>query len=226
LFLAPHHDDLLLSMPARIWHAAAEGSIHVAVIFSIEDDVLQATCRRLHRQFGVTVHELGLAEARQRGLSARQCFNGRRDFRDLPEQQVAPVAAAVLRTAENLAAREIVSPVTCVHIDHALTRAAAVAVAATQGVGLAFYADQPYASLWPRSVQMSGRREPAGGVAPRGPVRDILDALEGFVTKTDIRRILAGYGEQGPCSVEPLWQVAHQVAMQPCPASDERHVDG
>src|SRR5580704_9742632 len=72
VYLAPHHDDILLSLPS--WLLCASEPSCIVVVFSEENDEMARTCGALHRELGIDVHELGFQEARRRGLSLRACF--------------------------------------------------------------------------------------------------------------------------------------------------------
>ena len=207
LLLSPHHDDVLLSLPAWLCHWATDSDVHVAVVFSDEDDRLQEVCRALHLRLGVTVHELELAEARRRGVTARDCLRRWRTTRDLHPEDVERVTRRIAALAGSLPFRHIVAPGTLVHLDHALTRVAAERVAAAgKNLTLAFHADQPYGSAWPQALQLDGARiVREHHTVPRWRIVEILDALVGFVSRTDVRRILAQYGDGDDVGVEPLW---------------------
>lgn len=220
LYLAPHHDDLLISLPARLIHMARQASIQLAVLFSVEDDVLETRCRELHRTLGITVHELGESEAARRGIGPREFLRHRRRIADLDPGYVASLRDKLGGLAEQLHVREMVAPTTLVHIDHALTRAAAEALAAEGRVEtLWYYPDQPYSSLWrDRSIADVARPVNDEGSVPRSPVAALVEQFEGFISSLDVRRILAGY-QGDTCAVEPLW--LRTAMLQNAPSSHE-----
>lgn len=207
LYLAAHHDDALLSMPARLCHAAREHGLSLAVIFSDEAEELEDLCRSLHRQLRVFACELGLKEARLRGVNLRQCLRRWRTRENLDRDEVERVTQRVLQVVREVGATEIVVPSTLVHVDHALTRVAGERLVAAGLVSrLAYQPDQPYASLWPDCTQIDGTTIlQEDGTVSRAEVSDILERLSSHIGRQDAERILSTYGHTAECRVEPLW---------------------
>jgi hypothetical protein len=199
--LAPHHDDLLLSLPRQLLDPAP-GERHLVVCFSDEDPALERVCAGLHAELGLPVHTLGLPEARRRGEGLRAILRPRRLLDDVSaDPLLGDLARALGDLLRRLDADEAWAPLLPVHLDHALVRAAAERLAA---LPLAYYEDQPYAALFDDRVQ----RERAGLVPHhRGPAADagrverLLRPLEAFLSTRDLERLLQ---RQSP---EVVWRL-------------------
>ncbi len=203
VYLAPHHDDLLLSIPGHLRADPEAGESAVVVVFSRESEAMEHICSTLHERLGFSVHTLGLTEARLRGVSLRGCFRVRRaasQVLDDPllqslEQRLGEVLSA-------LGASRVLAPLLSVHLDHALTR-----VAAERRVGddsLVYYEDQPYGALWPRaaaSAKMGLERVASGVRDDAEELASLFDSLLPLVPRRDLERIRLHLQEHG----EGLW---------------------
>jgi LmbE family N-acetylglucosaminyl deacetylase len=146
LLLAPHHDDILLSLAGELLSLRNREDHQVVVVFSIENPHLERICTRLHDQIGVQVHRLGFEEALRRGATVRDCFRTARSWSEVRSDPFLHSLQARLKSLlERLEPSVVCSPLLPIHLDHALVRAAAERVV---GQDLLYYEDQPYASLY------------------------------------------------------------------------------
>jgi hypothetical protein len=200
--LAPHHDDVLLSLHgiAGLGSPLCDQAL-VVVCFSEESDALAATCHALHASFGLTVIELGLLEARRRGESLRSCLKADRELASIAAHPLLP--RLVQRLGECLGQHRIATvwaPLTPVHVDHALTRIAAEQLA----LPIRYYEDQPYAATYAAAV----RRASAGlellvepsCVAPSA----LLAELEPFTSAHQLARAAEHHARHGRRCWRPL----------------------
>ncbi|HSK41291.1 MAG TPA: hypothetical protein VK943_16120 [Arenibaculum sp.] len=205
VYLAPHHDDLLLSLPSRLC-AGTAGDLGI-VVFSEEDDAMRAVCNRLHAALGLDIVEMGFVEARRRGVSMRGCLRHERRLADVAQDPlVDDVLGALDALLDGNGATAVLAPLLPIHIDHAIVRVAAERLAGTDpAVRLDYYQDQPYAALWPRTLARETARMVPGGSgrqAPPGMLERLLDGLRTVVEQRDLDRIAQAL-RQEPC--EPLW---------------------
>ena len=105
----------------------------------------------------------------------------------------------------------LVSPLTDVHVDHALVRTAAERHATTHDTELLYYADEPYSALWPAASARAREGLQAVEVG-RGPVasmviRSLLAPLAAFVGERDLGRLHAAR-ELRNGRAAPLWRAA------------------
>lgn len=222
VFLAPHHDDLLLSLPVWLCGRPHDRPLHLIVVFSDENEILEALCNRIHARLEVHVHPLGMAEAARRGLGARALLRRWRRADELDSAQLRQTREALAPMLERLAPAELVAPASLVHVDHALTRLAAeAAVAAGTAARIGYYADQPYARLWPDTVALAEplAEPPPGITARREKVRGLLSELVPFISERDVLRLLAAYGPEPEYRGERLWRCCSQPggAGEECP---------
>lgn len=208
VFLAPHHDDLLLSLPVWLCARPHDRSLHLAVVFSDENEELEALCSRLHARLEVHVHPLGLAEAARHGLAARVLLRRWRTADELDAAQLRQTREALAPLLRRLTPAELVAPASLIHVDHALTRVAAEGAVAEGAVNrISYYADQPYVCLWPDAMALAEPlAEPRRIAAPREKVRGLLSELVPFVSERDVQRLLAAYGPGPNCRGERLWR--------------------
>jgi LmbE family N-acetylglucosaminyl deacetylase len=205
LYLAPHHDDILLALPSWLLSASDEPAC-IVVVFSTETDNMAQTCNKLHRELGIEVHELGFEEARRRGLSLRTCLRTcLRTARpaDLIHRTFPAYFNEVFdrlkKTIARLRPAEVFSPLLPLHLDHELTSAASERLYASPRVwSLFYYEDQPYASLVPRMrercLAQLGLRKPRECGASQPQVKFLLNRLRGLVSERDLNRVLLFWG--------------------------------
>jgi len=211
-FLAPHHDDILLSFPALICslcesQANDEDAIHVLVLYSKESSKIESLCRKIHSAYNISVHELGLEESLLRGETLRSCIRRQRTLKDLDEAQVKLAFNICREYLKDFPITELVVPGTLVHIDHALANAAARLLYKNRQIDdISFYADQPYASLWPDAMKTeSFIKRPSSGNSSLTVINDFLRQLIPLVSANDVHRIIKSYGHQTRASAEPTW---------------------
>jgi hypothetical protein len=218
LMLTPHHDDALLSIPEFLLGAASKdpGGTRLVVVFSDEDPALEHVCETLHRQLGLSTLLLGFPEARKRGLSVRQIFRSRRDTDDSGGDPLAADIRARLRGV-CAGATTVLAPLTGIHIDHALVRDAARHNAFEQGTELVFYADEPYATIWPAAGERARRGlqavQLAAGPAASTRVRSLLAPLAPFVGERDLGRLHAARELRNGYAA-PLWRAASSAGEE------------
>jgi hypothetical protein len=156
LYLAPHYDDPLLSIPSILASDTHDMCAAVAVVFSDESDALERDCRALYASLGVEVWPLGFQEAVRRGCSARDCLRpGRTAAGPGSAAAVKAVTERLMHTLDREPCRacELWAPLLPVHLDHAIVREAAEKLATErEGTAIVYYADQPYALLCPRAL--------------------------------------------------------------------------
>jgi hypothetical protein len=210
LFLAPHHDDALLSLAGHLLankSSGNSGNSHVAVVFSRESRQLEETCTRLHSTLGLSLHFLGFEEAIRRGVSLRNCLRTSRTVQQVSSDAIVKAVQARLREHIYLLQPSMIyCPLLPVHIDHALVRAAADGLQETK---LIYYEDQPYASLHPRVLA----RERFGMIGVEGicraqdiDVETLLHELKGIVPPQHLNRILLYYRTSGLRPSHILWR--------------------
>lgn len=198
--LAPHHDDVLLSLPALL--LGRGGELEIVVCFSEESDQLSEICEALHRQVGVSVRVLGLTEAVRRGVSLRRCL---RPLRQPHELEHEPLLDELTERLGALGSdrRPVVAPLLAVHLDHALTRAAAERACPD---GVAYYEDQPYTmmheELHARACAALRAQQVADGASPSA-VSALLAELRELVGAKQIARLEASYAAAR--FVERIW---------------------
>ena len=214
LLLAPHHDDVLLSLPARLLAARRQGEssgLQVAIVFSEEDEALERLCDRLHAGLGVRVSKLRLLEARRRGERLREILYTRRDMTTIhSDPLVAIIAERVAAVANVTRSRDLITPFIAAHRDHALVRAAAERLSHSAGYPLFYYADQPYALLWPDHAPDADTRlellpegdEPTVAISLQ-EVEQLLTPLAPCIGPRTLQRILTRYRQS--LRAEPLW---------------------
>lgn len=220
LFLAPHHDDVLLSLPGYLLTNKGRGKDHVVVVFSQESQELEETCARLHSTLGLGLHFLGFEEAIKRGVSLRDCLRPARRLQQVSSDAIVKLVQARLRDQVNfLQPSTIYCPMLSVHIDHALVRVAAEGLQETK---LIYYEDQPYASLHPHVLA----RERAGMVRVAGvcraqylEVENLFHELKGVVPTQHLNRILVYYKAFARQPSHTLWRRESQYANQARPDS-------
>jgi hypothetical protein len=208
LMLAPHHDDVLLSIPELLLAAKGSGDSLVVVVFSDEDPALEQVCAELHRKLGLPTVCLGFPEARKRGLRNRQILRSRRAPGATGDD---PLLIDVCERLRNLCTGEttVLAPLTAVHIDHALVRDAARRIASEWAVELIFYADEPYVSIWHTAGELA-RRElqvvpVAAEAAASTQIRSLLAPLTRFVGERDLDRLQVARERRSGVAA-PLWR--------------------
>ena len=208
VFLAPHHDDLLLSLPVWLCAGQPRETLHVAIVFSDESDALAAICNRLHSDLNICAYPLGLAEAGRRGLAGRALLRRWRGAGEVDDAQLRQTHEVLTPLLARLAPAELVAPASLVHIDHALTRLTAELALAEGAVQrITYYADQPYARLWPDAIDLAEPLPEARRIAaPREAIHRLLSALVPFISEMDVQRLLAAYGPGPNCQSESLWR--------------------
>jgi hypothetical protein len=198
LFLAPHHDDVLLSLSGLLLDGrGSAGEDHVAVVFSRETRELEDVCTREHRGLGLGLHLLGFEEALRRGVTLRDCLRPTRTLERGGDDDLADsIRARLSPLVSRLEPSAVYSPLLPVHLDHALVRVAAEGL----GAPLAYYEDQPYACLYPDAL----KRETAGllrqEAESRASVEEataLLCNLRGALPEQHLKRIIHGYGKAG-----------------------------
>lgn len=179
----------------------------IAIIFSVESAELETMCRDLHRKLGVTTHELGLLEARRRGVSFRECVRSSRAASEINPADVERVCQSLGPLLKEQTVTELIAPASMVHIDHAITRMAAERLFDSGNVArIGFQADQPYVALWPDSLDLRALRvSPETGAASRDEVAVLLETLALHVGRRDVARILSSYGQAPQCQIEPVY---------------------
>jgi hypothetical protein len=176
-------------------------------VFSTENDELERICHDLHWSFSVPVTCLALVEAVARGVSHRDCFRPNRKAHDVRFEFPADFAGVVSlleKLFDETTPTRVFVPLMPVHVDHALVRAAAEHLAASYGVDIVYYEDQPYAALSPTALQRETSGLAMAGSAPEEMatarnVREICDRLKPFIQDRDARRILSyrqAFGER------------------------------
>lgn len=207
LFLAPHHDDVLLSLAGYLLANKSSVEKHVVVVFSDENRELEGTCSRLHRTLGLGLHFLGFEEALKRGVSLRDCFRTTRTHQQFKKHALVELIQARLRGIVSLLQPSIIySPMLPIHIDHALVRAAADGLHETT---LLYYEDQPYACLYPRvlaQVSSGMRCLEELCCARQMAIETLFQELRGVVPTKHLNRILAHYKTSAPQPPCVIWQ--------------------
>ena len=174
IHLAPHHDDILLSVPRRILDRRGAGDL-VVVVFSEEDAALESACTKLHSELGLAVETLGLLEARRRGVSTRDHLRtAPRELDAVDEALVEEIEAGLRALLARFAPERLLSPLLGIHLDHELTRRAATRCA-PPGT-LLHYEDVPYGSTWPRSLATARAGLERHAAAPPGAGADAAAA--------------------------------------------------
>jgi hypothetical protein len=191
LFLAPHHDDLLLSLSGYLLDVSDHGANHVAVVFSRESEELEETCSRLHSALGFQLHLLGFEEASKRGVPLRTCLRPARTHEEVQADTLVDSIQASLRPLlSRLEPSVIYSPLLSIHIDHALVRVAADSLGE---VAPTYYEDQPYSSLHPYVLARERARLICSEEVARASMREVaalLEELKGIVPYQHLNRIL------------------------------------
>jgi len=198
LWCAPHWDDLMLSVPARLLGGGL-GDAVVLVVFSDEDEALEALCKNAFARCGVRWRALGFPEARRRGVPLRDTLRLSGAI-DPDPALVAAVADAVAAAAREAGAdRPLATCASPAHLDHAAVRAATERVAAAEGRRLFYYADQPYTLLGQPHTAAARRPAvpPPDAAAPDvrvpGGLDDLLDAFVPFVGRRTVVRLSAHF---------------------------------
>lgn len=217
VYLAPHHDDILLSLPARLLAERNRSDRRIVVVFSDESPEMGTICARLHAELGIEVDTMGFREAIHRGVSVRACLRPARMLRDIygESAHLDGIIENFTRLFARVRPTELVVPLLSVHIDHALLRAAAERLTCSGSQWrILYYEDQPYAALWPqlcaREVALFRRLEDSNESVPVKEVESLLQKTRALVQGRDLARILRYHEPLMLNGVEPLW-------------SDDRH---
>lgn len=208
IHLAPHHDDILLSVPRRILDRRGAGDL-VVVVFSEEDAALESACAKLHRELGLAVETMGLLEAGRRGVSTRDLLRtAPRKLDAADEALVEEIEGGLRALLARFAPERLLSPLLGIHVDHELTRRAA-ARCAPPGT-LLHYEDVPYGCTWPRSLATAKagleRHDAAPPVARADAAGKLLGHLDGLIPERHLRRALELLDPEGSPEAEPLWR--------------------
>lgn len=153
---------------------------------------MAAVCNALHNELDVRVIALGFTEAVRRGVSLRNCL---RSGRELAEVHGDPLLDELTNELRALAVDDtcVLAPLLPVHLDHALTRAAAERATPAN---VAYYEDRPYvtlhsdlrdrlcAGLYPRC---------ASSVSDASAMSRILERLSSFIGSRQLARMRAAY---------------------------------
>jgi hypothetical protein len=208
LFLAPHHDDVLLSLPGLLLdNRDAARADHVAVIFSRETPELEKVCTREHRGLGLELHFLNFEEALRRGVTLRDCLRPMRTLEEIRGDDLADsIRVRLGQLVSLLKPSAVYSPLLPVHLDHALVRIAAEGLEAP----LVYYEDQPYACFYPSSL----KRELVGLLHQQAESRAraeeamaLLYKLSGAVPARHLKRIIDAQRKSGRLT-HNLWRLS------------------